>query len=135
MNITKRSLSEEIKFQAEHYNEVPLWTSLRGKAFIIVALFTVLISLTFVLSGDYAVALVSLFIFSLFAYFMLKGKQWAFISLIILYSVDTFIKVYELILAEQILLLLIPVMLWLFVCKNLSNALGVEQLRAKYVKT
>lgn len=133
MDKEKRTRAEEIKYQAEHYVEVPLWSSQRGRAAKLVTFFAIISTVIFAYYGYYALVVLNIFLSLFFLFFLIKGKQWAIISLIVIYSADMLIRVYWLMLAEQILFIFGAVYFWLILCRSLSNALGVEQLRSKMV--
>jgi len=131
MNNTKRTDGEELQYQAENYDQIPLWSSARGNAVKIAGFMTLLtLGLTWY-TGDLLAGVINTALTAALIYLVATGKKWAMILMIGLYSISMLVNVYGLIMLELLLPIIIPIFLWLWVCRKLSDALGVEQRRGK----
>jgi len=76
---------KDIKFQVDNYESLPITKSFRGRLFIVIILFSTIGFLSSFVSdvGSIGSSFIKYILFITLAYFILKGRRWANIVLII----------------------------------------------------
>lgn len=127
---------EELRFQVSNYSSLPWTETFRGSAVIFLAALlglSVILGLFGVLSLD-AGTLVELVIYGVSLYFIFKGHRWAIILVMILWTGDKALQLYQVGSSGQGNAYIIIVW-WLLVMPYLYKALKVENLRRHTVAT
>jgi hypothetical protein len=121
---------EELERQVSGYNNFKITQSYRG---ILVITFVGLIILSLTIAyfnNTFVTAIFVSIVYLILLFFIYKGHRWAIISLIILWTADKFIQIYNQVITEGGFIF--PILFWwLAVAILLSKALSVENEKRK----
>jgi hypothetical protein len=90
----KKNDSDQIKYQAEHYDEIPLWSSFRGRAVAVFGILVLLMSGYQLYLQEYTVTVFFVLIVYTLLYFIAKGHLWSifvFMLLVVFHAVSNWI--------------------------------------------
>ena len=130
MNTEKRSRAEEIKYQAEHYDEVPLFSSYKGISAIVLGIIYLFGVFSLVYAHEYLLAIITLVVSGVLIYFLVKGSKWSILLLLGFTVYGVVDQVLELMIHERVYAAWLPLFFGFIICRLLLSSYQVEKKKS-----